>query len=81
MSSGRVGDAAQRVEPRTPAVVETPGGDEVDVESGPPPELDGVPGLGVGPAHFAGVAGQEDAHGTCGQKKMTRLLLVSDSRK
>lgn len=68
--------AAERVEPRAPAVVEAPGRNQVDVEADPPPELDGVPGLGVGPAHFAGVAGQEDAHGASGQKRMTKLLSV-----
>jgi hypothetical protein len=36
-----------------------------------------VPGLGVRPAHFAGVAGQEDTHGTSGQKKKKLLSVGS----
>ena len=45
-----VGNGAERVEPRPPTLVAAPGGNQVDIDAEPPPQLDGVLGLGIGPA-------------------------------
>ena len=51
-----VSDTPQSIDPRTPALINSPSGDEMHFDPKSPPEFDGVPSFRIRSTHLTGVA-------------------------